>query len=145
MFNKIYSKVRDLKYYGISYFRIAIYAFSGFLGMGTNIFLLYLLTSVFGLWYLLSGVISFTCSVFVGFFLHKEFTFNDKVKHRINKKLILFFLVAIANLVINTLLLYFLTDIMDIFYILSQVIASILVASWSYLIYYKMVFDVDCA
>ncbi|MFA6416214.1 MAG: GtrA family protein [Candidatus Paceibacterota bacterium] len=147
MFKKIHYFFQTIKKEDLKpvFLRLSKYVFSGFLGAGTNIFILYLLTDKFGLWYLLSGIISFVCSVFVSFVLHKELTFNDKVRHKINKKFILFFLVATINLLINTTMLYLLTDVFGIFYLLSQVVASVLIATWSYFLYHWLVFDVDCA
>ena len=55
----------------------------------------------------------------------------------------MFVAVAVTNLVVNTSLLYFLTDLVGLYYILSQIIASVLIATWSYFLYHWLVFDVD--
>jgi len=146
MFKKKYYKILgplESRYFGIIFLRLVKYVFSGFAGMATNVVILYLLTSKLGVWYLLSSIISFSTSVFVSFALHKNLTFNDLTHDKTDKKFLMFVVVALTNLMINTLLLYCLTDLVGLYYILSQIIASVLIATWSYFLYHWLVFDVD--
>ena len=146
MFKKKYYKILGLlegKSFGPIFLKLVKYIFSGFAGMATNIVILYLMTSKLGVWYLLSSIVSFSTSVFVSFVLHKNLTFNDLTRDKTDKKFLMFVAVAVTNLVVNTSLLYFLTDLVGLYYILSQIISSVLIATWSYFLYHWLVFDVD--
>lgn len=115
------------------------YIISGGTGAVTNLTLLYLLTDVLALHYILSGVIAFLCAVIVSFILQKNWTFEDTSTHATHKKFITFVVVGAVNLIVNTTLLYVFTDIVGTHYLLSQVFASGIIAIWSYFAY-KVVF-----
>ncbi len=118
------------------------FIFSGGMGAVTNIGLLFILTHYFGIYYIISGIISFTLSISVTFFLQKRLTFKDTTAHDIHKKFATFTLIAIVNLCINTLLLYFLVEKLGVYYVLAQILSSGVIAFWSYFAYKFFVFKV---
>ncbi len=115
------------------------YIFSGGMGAIVNLGLLYILTDLVHLHYLVSGIIAFICAVIVSFFMQKKWTFKDHSTENTHKKFGVFVIVAVVNLALNTALLYFFTDFWHWHYMVSQFFAAAIVAVWSYFIY-KIVF-----
>lgn len=122
--------------------RIFRYLISGGTAAFVNTGLLYLFTDIFGLYYLLSGVISFSIAVIVSFILQKRWTFEDQTTHTTRKKFVIFVVIAVINLIANTFLLYAFTDWFGLYHIYSQILASGIVAIWSFFIY-KIVFKLE--
>ena len=100
-----------------------------------NIFFLYLFTSIFGLWYLLSSAIAFTISTCMSFVVHKWWTFMDASTDAIKRQVSMHLSLATADILANILLMYVLTDLFGIWYILSQIISSGLIAAGNFLVY----------
>jgi putative flippase GtrA len=115
---------------------------SGSIGAATNIAALYICTDIFGVWYIYSGIIAFLASTAVSFVLQKLWTFKDRSKERIKRQAALYLSLATFNLGINTILLYVFTDVFHVYYILSQIITSILIAFGSYFAY-NFIFNKD--
>ncbi len=114
------------------------YIFSGGTAAAVNLGLLYIFTDLLRVHYLASGVIAFCCAVVVSFILQKKWTFEDHSTHATHKKFAIFFVIAGINLVVNTGLLYLFTDVTHLHYMISQFLASSIVALWSYFIYKRM-------
>lgn len=124
--------------------RIIRYIFSGGTAAVVNLGLLYILTDFVGLYYIASGILAFCIAVIVSFFMQKKLTFEDHSTENTHKKFLIYIIVAVINLVVNTSLLYFFTDFVGFHYIISQIISSGLVAVWSYFIY-RIVFKKEPA
>jgi dolichol-phosphate mannosyltransferase len=94
-------------------------------GIGTliNITILYLLTEKVRVYYLISAIISFFVAMSSNFILNKIWTFKENVKLEIGKKYLQFGLVSISALLVNLFFLYIFTDILGIYYIISQILA----------------------
>ena len=106
---------------------------------------LYLLTDVFGLWYVASGVISFMASVAVTFILQKTLTFKDATHDSTGRKFLIFAVIAICNLIMNTVLLFLFTEKAHIYYLVSQLLSGSIIAIWTYFIYKRFVFKAVAA
>ena len=101
--------------------------------------LIYILTDIVGIWYLLSGVLSFVVTASVNFALNKRFTFrNTSTEYR--KQYSQFIIVAIMGLMINTSVLYLCTSVLGIWYLVSRVVSSLVAMVWNYLMNSKVVF-----
>jgi dolichol-phosphate mannosyltransferase len=116
------------------------YVISGGIAATVDLFSLYVFTDFFHLWYLLSGVFAFLVAFGVSFTLQKFWTFNDRSTNRLKSQMVLYFLITLINLLINTLLMYFFVDFWHLSYLVSQVFAGILVASESLFLYRRFVF-----
>jgi len=112
--------------------RIVRYIISGGTATGANLALLYVLTDWLGLWYLISAVLAFIGGFFTSFFLHKLWTFQDNSREQTKRQMMIFLLLAVTNLINNTLLIYVLVDIFKVWYLLSQAIIAVLIAVWNY-------------
>jgi dolichol-phosphate mannosyltransferase len=94
-------------------------------GIGTliNISILYLLTEKIKVYYIISAIFSFVIAMSSNFLLNKIWTFKEGVKSGIRKKYFQFFLVSLSALFVNLLFLYFFTEILGIYYLISQILA----------------------
>lgn len=99
------------------------FAFVGLSGTFINIIVLYLLTEGLGLYYLLSAIISFFIAMTNNFILNKIWTFEESLSSNLSKKYLKFALISVIALGINLYFLYFFTDILVIYYILSQILS----------------------
>lgn len=116
------------------------YLISGGLAFTTNIIILFILVHFFHIWYLLSAVMSFIMSIFVSFTMQKFFTFNNYTKEKIKQQTIFYFGIQIINLGTNTFLMYISVQLLDIHYIVSQVIISGIIAIYTFFVYRHLVF-----
>lgn len=119
---------------------IVKYIISGGTAAVTDLALLYILTGLLGIYYLLSAGIAFIIAFFVSFFLQKFWTFRDNNREKMYKQMSLYFIVGVTNLGINIGGMYVLVDKFNIMYILAQIIMGALIAIFSFLIYRFVIF-----
>lgn len=124
----------------MDYLKIIRYIISGGSAALVNLGTLYILTDRFGWWYLFSSIVAFGLAFIVSFTLQKFWTFKEKSFHTAPKQLTLYFLVITINLLINTALMYFMVDIINFPYLLSQIIVGGLIAFGSFFVYRHVIF-----
>lgn len=117
------------------------YFLCGITAAGFNIFLLYLFTDIFGIWYLYSSIIAFIIALILSFSLQKFVVFKDGNTNGIHKQFSMFAVVAILGVATNTLLVYLFTDILNVWYILSQIFAGVFVMVQNFLLYKIFIFN----
>lgn len=123
------------------YRQIVRYIISGGTAALVNLVLLYIFTDIFKIWYLLSSILAFCVTFFVSFFLQKYWTFRNREQEKIYRQMGLYFVVAVTNLGLNTLLMYLSVDILRIWYLLAQVLVIAVIAVESFLIYKFLIFN----
>ena len=121
--------------------QIVKFLIAGGTGAFVDLSIYYILTYVVELWYVLSSVLSFTVAFWVSFGLQKFWTFRDKNTEKVIKQTALYFLVAILNLVINTLLVYLFVEYSGVHKFASKIFASGIVATESFLVYRYIIFN----
>jgi len=99
------------------------FAFVGGIGTIINVLLLYILTEKAGVYYLLSAIVSFLIAMTSNFILNKVWTFKENIRLNAKKKYFQFALVSIIALIVNLFFLYLFTEIFEIYYLISQVLA----------------------
>ena len=82
-------------------YRALRYLFSGGTGFLVNVGFLYLLTDIFGVWYVLSGAIAFIVSITASFILHRTVTFEYDKHGSAGYQYTGFFVVSLINLLVN--------------------------------------------
>ena len=120
---------------------LARYLVAGFTGAGTNIGLLYILTDIVGIWYLYSSAMSFVVAVVVSFMLQKFWTFADQNVEKVHHQFARFLGVALFGIIINTACMFFLVDVIGLWYILAQIITGALIAIINFLMYKFLIFN----
>lgn len=93
--------------------------------------LLYILTDIFGLYYLLSATISFIAAATYNFSLNRKWTFKSKGDRR--RQLPIFFGVAIVGVLLNLGIMYLGVDYLGVHYMLAKVLATGVVTIYNFL------------
>lgn len=119
------------------------YIFSGGTAAAIDLFVLYVLTDIFGIWYLVSAVIAFICALVTSFFLQKFWTFRDSSLRRIKKQLVIYFFLGTANFILNPVLLYVAVEKFHVWYLLAAVIVMGTLAICNYLMNKFITFKKD--
>lgn len=117
------------------------YFICGITSAGINILSLYLFTDTFGIWYLYSSVIAFIISLTVSFTLQKFVVFKDTDTQKLHYQFSKFFVAAVLGVLTNTIFVYLCTDVLGIWYILSQLIAGFFVMIQNFLLYKYLIFN----
>ncbi len=119
---------RPLKYIG-----------AGAISTGVNLGVLYMLTAWVGIWYLLSASIAFLVGFFISFTLQKFWTFQNTRTDGLASQGILYFLIVLCNLGINTIGMYVLVEKFHLWYLLAEIGMLFLISFESYFLY-RLVF-----
>lgn len=127
-----------LKRYAI----VARYITAGITGLTVNVAVLFLLSHFFGVWYLFASAIAFVVSLFISFTLQKLWTFKDRGMEIVGRQFLVYLAIALFNLGLNSVLMYFFTSILGIWYVVSQLLTSALVGISSFFLYRAFVFTV---
>ena len=101
---------------------------------------LFILTDIFGLFYLFSAILAFILATSVGFLLHKFWTFKDKNTAFLKKQGFYYFSFQAFLFFLNTLGLYVLVDLFGLWYMLAQFILSGTIGVISFFFYKFKVF-----
>jgi putative flippase GtrA len=118
---------------------VSRYIIAGGIGAVADLGLLFILVRS-GVHYLIAATIAFIVATCVSFTMQKFWAFRNRQLERLHVQAPLFLLVAFFNVLMNTLLMYVLVDTFHIWYLGAQVIASGLVAVYSFFVYKFLVF-----
>ncbi|MEA3442149.1 MAG: glycosyltransferase family 2 protein [Chloroflexota bacterium] len=117
--------------------RFVKFCLVGASGVLVNMGLLWSLTEIAGLFYLLSAAISIETSIISNFILNDFFTFPDRrsaeVKSRLSR-LAKFNVVSLGGLGINMALLWLLTEHFGLYYLLSNICGIAAATLWNYFV-----------
>lgn len=112
-----------------------------FAGIATivDLGLLFILTSLIGIYYLVSATVSYTCGMLTNYILNKVYTFKNKSK-KIGHQFTLFVFVALIGLGINLVLIWFLVEFIGLWYFFAKLIGVVVVTAWSFYGHKKLTF-----
>ncbi len=128
MFKKIF--VTQTDNFLIQLFRST---FVGGIATIADIALLYLLTEYFHIYYLVSAIASFTLGVTVNYFLSISWVFTNRGFKNKWAEFGAFTIIGITGLGLNIFFIWVFTEYAHIHYLISKVIATILVFAWNFL------------
>ena len=94
--------------------------------------LLYILTEYANIYYLISSIISFTVSLIFNYILSIKWVF-DVTKKQTYKEVFVFVVLSVIGLGINQLVMYLGSDIMYIYYMLTKLVATVIVMIWNFI------------
>lgn len=106
----------------------------------TDLTLLYVLTDVYHVWYLLSAILAFAIAFGVSFTLQKFWTFDDQSVDGIHAQLGMYLIIALIGLGLNTLAMFALVDHIGLHYIVAQILASAFIAVGNFFAYKHLIF-----
>ncbi|MFC2006506.1 glycosyltransferase [Chloroflexota bacterium] len=116
--------------------RFTRFCLVGLSGVLVNIGLLWLLTDIIGLFYLVSAAISIESSIISNFFLNNLFTFHDRNSPAVRSslsRLLKYNLVTMAGLGVNISILWLFTEVFGIYYLISELVGIVIATLWNYL------------
>ncbi|MBQ9025720.1 MAG: GtrA family protein [Methanobrevibacter sp.] len=109
------------------------YVFVGGTAFIVDFFFLYFFSDICGIYYLISAVLSFIISVLVNYIMSTKWVFNqDNIENKV-LEFNLFILISTIGLVFTEILLYFFTDIVGLYYLISKIVSAIIVLFWNFL------------
>lgn len=94
--------------------------------------LLMFLTEVVGLYYLVSATISFTVSVIFNYLASMRYVFRHREDRTRTFEIAVFLIGALIGLGINDLVMWVCTDLAGVSYLISKIVATIVVAVWNF-------------
>jgi putative flippase GtrA len=114
---------------------------------GTSAFvdlaILYVLNSIWGVYYLLAATLAFCVAFFVSFGLHKFWTFRDHSRTRTHVQAAMYLGTSLFGLGLNTFLMYLFVDHAGLPVMVAQVIVGGLVACCTFFLSRHIVFKQD--
>ena len=108
------------------------YLFVGGAAFIVDFISLYILTDFFGIYYLISAAIAFSLGLLVNYFLSVSWVFNQrKLKNR-NYEFGVFAIIGIVGLGLNEVIIWFFTQELLIYYLLSKIFAAVIILFWNF-------------
>ncbi len=120
--------------------RMSRYVITGSMTVAVDLFALWALTELFGLWYVLSAAAAFAISYAANFTLHKYWTFKSLDHASMRRELPLHLGLACINLGLNTLLVYILVEWTGLYYLAAQVLVAGFIALESFVLLSRVIF-----
>ncbi|MFK5985626.1 MAG: GtrA family protein [Pseudomonadota bacterium] len=91
-----------------------------------------ILTEVFEIYYLLANICSFLIGLLVNYSLTIKWVFTTTKGKKRSHEFVQFSLVGVVGLIINQLVLWFCTDFLAVYVLLSKVIATLVAFVWNF-------------
>jgi len=117
--------------------KILSFGIVGISGIVVNMGVLWLLTSYFGIYYLLSAIIAIEVSILNNFLWNDLWTFGRDREHQKRSpagRIWFFHLVSAGGAAINWVILFVLTQFVGIFFMVSNLIGILVAFVWNYLV-----------
>lgn len=96
--------------------------------------ILFILTTFLDTYYLLSAAIAYILSTVFNYIASMQYVFVSKFdKSEKNKEFFIFVILSVIGLAINELIMWFFVEEFSLHYILSKVIATIIVMVWNFI------------
>lgn len=109
-------------------YKLIKYSIVGISGIVVNTLVLYIFTSILGIFYLLSSAISYEISILSNFLINDQWTFKSvNNKSKFLTRAIYFNYTMIAGAIFGIILLFIFTDLLRINYLISNIISIFIV------------------
>jgi len=93
---------------------------------------LFIFTEFLGIYYLISAAIAFILGLIANYILSLSWVFNKRTLNNRKLEFGIFALIGIVGLGLNEMLIYFFTDYLQLYYLLSKIIAAIIILFWNF-------------
>ena len=118
------------------------YLFAGGAGFSADLLVLFILTHYFDVYYIFSAMASFTVGITITYIISVKWVFGRRSAYRRRKEFAIFALIGVIGLFITLASMWLLTDMLHIYYLVSKIMATVLVYFWNFLARKKLLFDV---
>lgn len=108
------------------------FGFVGGVAFVIDFAVLYLCTSVFGIYYLISSFISFTVSTIFNYIASVKWVFDVDKKKSQSKNFLIFIVFSVIGLGLNQLIMWIGVDKLNIYYLLVKIIATAIVMVFNF-------------
>lgn len=122
------------------YKKFVKYVISGSIAAVASIATAFVMTDILGLWYLASTITGFISGVITSFLFQKFWTFENRSVQKIKTQFLLYFVVVLAALLLNTFFVYVFVEYAKLWYIFAQILAGIPVIGFNLFFYQRIVF-----
>lgn len=116
------------------------FALAGGIVLLTHLLFLYLLTEKLHIWYLISSIFSYSLAIIFNFHLQKYFVFQNINQKQTKKQFLIYTILAIANLIANTALMYIAVSIFEYYYLFVQIGIVCAISCVNYIINRNFIF-----
>ncbi len=117
--------------YNIQIFR---YLVAGFLAFSVDALLLFTFTEYLHFHYLFSTVLAYSFGLLVSYITNISWVFNKRKQKRQTIEVIIFILITLFGLIITYVLMWFFTSKLEIYYIISKIITTLVVFVWNFIL-----------
>lgn len=93
---------------------------------------LFFLTSILGIYYLISAAISFGGGLIVNYTLSVFWVFNQRRVNNKNVEFMIFSIIGVLGLFMTEALMWWFTDNIGFYYLISKIITSAIVLLWNF-------------
>lgn len=93
---------------------------------------LFVLTHYFGVYYLVSATISFVLGLIANYALSINWVFNKRTLGSVWSEFIVFAVIGLIGLGLNDLFIWFFTEYINLYYLVSKIIAAALILFWNF-------------
>ena len=126
---------------GTRVFKLIRYLISGGTAALVNFTTLFVLVQFIDIHYLSASILAFVVSIAISFAMQKFWTFRDKLVHDIHMQFSRYAVVISSSLLINTTLVYLMVERLHTWYLLAQVLATVIIAVINFFAYRHFVFE----
>ncbi len=102
------------------------------IAMGLDTGVLWLLTSILGVPYLVSGGLAFLVGLATIYILSVYWVFESRALQNIWVEFLMFSVIGIVGLAINELVLWFFTSVVGLYYLWSKAVSVAIVFTWNF-------------
>ncbi len=115
-----------------TFIQLIRYAIVGWLAFIFDIGILYILTEYFDVYYLLSAAIAFAIALSIDYYITIIWVFTKRTIYSRYKELLIFAIIGLTGLLLNVFIIWFFTEITNIYYIYSKIISSFMIYLWNF-------------
>jgi putative flippase GtrA len=108
------------------------YGIAGFVAFIVDVSILYTLTEYAGINYLVSAVFAFSVGMVIVYLLSVQWVFKKRKFKNRHHEFWIFVLIGIVGLVLNELIIFLFTEYFAFYYLISKVIATVIVYFWNF-------------
>jgi dolichol-phosphate mannosyltransferase len=126
--------------------RLIRYGCVGATGSILNIVLLYVLTTYAGIYYMISSFFAIEISTLTNFLLNDLWTFKGDREPRLKSpwvRLVSYHVVSAGGMVVNMSVLFVLTEIFGIYYLISNIVGILVAFFWNFLVNRKTTWKIS--
>lgn len=105
-----------------------------------HVLFVYFLTSVVGVWYLLSSCFSYACAIILNFILQKGFVYRRAKDGDTKSQFYVFTVTSLVVLLLNTILMYLLVSVLLWNYLVAQVVVVAALSALTFFVNRNFIF-----